>query len=216
MASPRLRGAALDAVDHRGTHLQLIAAAGSGKIEVASQGAAHLLAEGVPPRAIVAFTFTERAADELKNPDQPSLLLRGLVRMAMYRKPRPERHPVLSGTGILLALGAVVAFWRPFLVLAILMAIGGGLFYLAHWAKRRNSAHGTGTVPGRQPTLTMRHGSIVIGPDLGPGRPAEDASLDRDDRYIRQASDYQRPPGKCDLVAGVAVSVVGTLGASSP
>ena len=66
MASPRLRGAALDALDHRGTHLQLIAAAGSGKIEVASQGVAHLLAESVPPRAIVAFTFTERAADELR------------------------------------------------------------------------------------------------------------------------------------------------------
>ena len=37
MALPRLRGA-LDVVDHRGTHLQLIAAADSGKTEVALQG----------------------------------------------------------------------------------------------------------------------------------------------------------------------------------
>lgn len=46
--------------------MQIIASAGSGKTEVVSQRVADLLAEGVGPDAIVAFTFTERAATELK------------------------------------------------------------------------------------------------------------------------------------------------------
>ena len=58
-----LAGAALDAVQHRGSHLQIIASAGSGKTEVVSQRVVDLLAEGLPPDAIVAFTFTERAAE---------------------------------------------------------------------------------------------------------------------------------------------------------
>jgi DNA helicase-2/ATP-dependent DNA helicase PcrA len=66
MAAPQLEGEALAAVNHRGGNLQIIAAAGSGKTEVVSQRVAGLLAEGVPPNAIVAFTFTERAAAELR------------------------------------------------------------------------------------------------------------------------------------------------------
>ena len=66
VAAPRLSGEALKAVKHRGTHLQIIASAGSGKTEVVSQRVADLLAEGVRPDGIVAFTFTERAASELK------------------------------------------------------------------------------------------------------------------------------------------------------
>lgn len=64
---PVLEGDALAAVKHRGTHLQIIASAGSGKTEVVAQRVADLLAEGVDPRAIVGFTFTERAAEELKD-----------------------------------------------------------------------------------------------------------------------------------------------------
>ncbi|MFN8031874.1 MAG: ATP-dependent DNA helicase [Mycobacterium sp.] len=67
MTSPILRGEALKAVKHRGSHMQLIAAAGSGKTEVVSQRVADLLADGVLPESTVAFTFTERAAEELKN-----------------------------------------------------------------------------------------------------------------------------------------------------
>ena len=63
---PQLSGAALEAVRHRGSHIQIIAAAGSGKTEVVSQRVVDLLADGLPAEAIVAFTFTERAADELK------------------------------------------------------------------------------------------------------------------------------------------------------
>jgi DNA helicase-2/ATP-dependent DNA helicase PcrA len=66
-SGPQLTGAALQAVRHRGSHLQIIASAGSGKTEVVSQRVADLLSDGVAPEAIVAFTFTERAADELKS-----------------------------------------------------------------------------------------------------------------------------------------------------
>lgn len=66
-AIPVLEGDALAAVEHRGSHVQIIAAAGSGKTEVVSQRVASLLADDVPSRAIVAFTFTERAAAELKD-----------------------------------------------------------------------------------------------------------------------------------------------------
>src|SRR4051812_4676159 len=65
-AIPQLTGMALTAVQHRGSHLQIIASAGSGKTEVVSQRVVDLLAEGVDPDGIVAFTFTERAAEELK------------------------------------------------------------------------------------------------------------------------------------------------------
>jgi len=53
-------------VDHRGTDLQVIACAGSGKTESISRRVAALIAEGAEPASIVAFTFTERAAGELK------------------------------------------------------------------------------------------------------------------------------------------------------
>ena len=67
MSAPQLEGDALRAVQHRGSHVQIIAAAGSGKTEVVSQRVADLLAGGVPAAGIVAFTFTERAATELKH-----------------------------------------------------------------------------------------------------------------------------------------------------
>lgn len=47
--------------------MQIVAAAGSGKTEVISQRVADLLADNLPPESIVAFTFTERAAEELAN-----------------------------------------------------------------------------------------------------------------------------------------------------
>lgn len=54
-------------VDSRGTHLQVIACAGSGKTESVSRRVASLIHDGVESREIVAFTFTERAAAELKD-----------------------------------------------------------------------------------------------------------------------------------------------------
>ena len=65
-SDPTLTGDALAAVKHRGSHLQIIASAGSGKTEVISQRVVDLQADGVDPEAIVAFTFTEKAAESLK------------------------------------------------------------------------------------------------------------------------------------------------------
>lgn len=71
------------AIDHREGNLLILACAGSGKTEVVSRRIAMLVKEGVPKNAIVAFTFTERAAAELKarirqhleelQPDDPAL-----------------------------------------------------------------------------------------------------------------------------------------------
>lgn len=71
------------AIAHRHGNLQILACAGSGKTEVIARRIAELVAEGVPKGAIVAFTFTDRAADELKarirthledaSPDDPAL-----------------------------------------------------------------------------------------------------------------------------------------------
>ena len=63
---PVLEGQAAEAVAFRGSHIQIIASAGSGKTETVSQRIAMLVAEGADPASIVAFTFTEKAAAELK------------------------------------------------------------------------------------------------------------------------------------------------------
>ena len=54
-------------VTHRGSDLQVVACAGSGKTEAMARRVAALLSEGAPPASIVAFTFTERAATELND-----------------------------------------------------------------------------------------------------------------------------------------------------
>ena len=58
------------AVKYSGRNLQLIACAGSGKTEVVARRVAHLLTKRgrnrLEPRNIVAFTFTNKAAAELK------------------------------------------------------------------------------------------------------------------------------------------------------
>jgi DNA helicase-2/ATP-dependent DNA helicase PcrA len=58
--------AQLQAINHTRGNLQLIACAGSGKTEVVARRVANLLRIGAVPRNIVAFTFTEKAAAELK------------------------------------------------------------------------------------------------------------------------------------------------------
>ena len=58
--------AQLAAIDHSTTNLQLIACAGSGKTEVVARRVANLLKNGLAPRNIIAFTFTDKGAGELK------------------------------------------------------------------------------------------------------------------------------------------------------
>jgi len=62
----QLSPAQLQVVTSRGCHVQVIACAGSGKTESIARRVAALIAEGVHSSEIVAFTFTDRAAAELK------------------------------------------------------------------------------------------------------------------------------------------------------
>ena len=105
----------LQAINHEGGNLLILACAGSGKTETLARRIASMVKKGAERASIVAFTFTDHAAEELKHrirakleeaiPEEPSLgdMYVGTIHSFCLRvlrewKPEYRRYEVMDET----------------------------------------------------------------------------------------------------------------------
>lgn len=138
-----------DAINAPAKNMQVVAAAGSGKTQVMAARVAELLSrDGIVPASIVAFTFTEKAAAELKD--------------RIYRVVR-ERHGELPGMAEMFigtmhgfALSAIQTHLYRFLKFSVLTDVQTRLFI-----DRNSNKSGLTAVPiikGPSEGNTLRRG----------------------------------------------------------
>jgi superfamily I DNA/RNA helicase len=93
------------AVEHQNGPLLILAGAGSGKTRVITQRIARLLSRGIPPSAILALTFTNKAAGEMN--ERVDVALHGKTAPARRRGPPLDPRRVTITTFHSFGLGVL-------------------------------------------------------------------------------------------------------------